>query len=51
MPFKILIRTIFILNLPPSQGIIPHKNILSKGAKLAPLVRDRYVVPLVRFAD
>ena len=36
--------TIFILNLAPSQGTIPHKRILRK---LAPLVRDSYVISLV----
>jgi len=38
------IRTIFILNLAPSQGTIPHKRILRK---LAPLVRDSYVISFV----
>ncbi|TMX03610.1 hypothetical protein EJD97_015480 [Solanum chilense] len=38
------IITIFILNLAPSQGTIPHKRILRK---LAPLVRDSYVISLV----
>ena len=38
------IITIFIFNLSPSQGTIPHKRILRM---FSPLVRDSYVISLV----